>query len=96
MEVFYSGVWGTVCHNEWDLNDANVVCKMLGYGKAVGAPGSATFGEGSGRIWLDRVGCLGTEDNLAECPSMDLVYHNCQHNLDAGVICANEDIDGKT
>ena len=26
------GVWGTVCAKGFDRNDANVVCKMLGYG----------------------------------------------------------------
>jgi len=26
------GVWGTVCGNGFGRNEANVVCKMLGYG----------------------------------------------------------------
>jgi len=25
------GIWGRVCPNSWDDNDATVVCKMLGY-----------------------------------------------------------------
>ena len=29
VEVFYSGRWGTVCSNGFDLTDARVLCQML-------------------------------------------------------------------
>ena len=90
VEVNHNGVWGTVCDDDWDLQDAMVVCRQLGYGTAVSAPGRATFGRGSGPIWYDDVRCSGHEANLTQCGHRGLGVHNCGHWDDAGVICASE------
>ena len=92
VEVFYNGIWGTICDDAWDLLDARVVCKMLGYERAVAAPGSASFGPGTGSILLDDVACSGAERNLAQCRYRGYPIpgdHNCIHSEDASVICSN-------
>ena len=88
VEVNHNGVWGTVCDDIWDLQDAMVVCRQLGYGTAVSA--LAAYGGGSGPIWYDDLRCSGHEDNLTQCGHRGLRVHNCDHSEDAGVICASE------
>ena len=86
VEIYYSGEWGTVCHDYWDHSDATVVCRQLGYG-VIRAYTNAHFGRGSGQIWLDDVGCDGAEPSLDQCDHRGWGIHNCYHSRDAGVSC---------
>uniref|UniRef100_UPI0029556EC4 putative DMBT1-like protein n=1 Tax=Panthera onca TaxID=9690 RepID=UPI0029556EC4 len=89
LEVLHQGAWGTVCDDLWDLNEAKVVCRQLGCGRAIAAPGKAHFGPGSGNILLDNIQCSGSENHLGQCPSSGWSDHNCGHHEDAGVVCSD-------
>lgn len=88
VEVFYQGVWGTVCDPFWDLDEADVVCRQLGYEKAIAAPRDAAFGEGTGKIWLGRVNCFGNPDSISDCRHNGWGNVHCDHDEDVSVICA--------
>ena len=64
VELFYNGTWGTICVDSWDLQDAEVVCRQLGYNGASSAPVDALFRKGTGPIWLDDVHCEGNETSI--------------------------------
>ncbi|NXW49931.1 SRB4D protein, partial [Nyctiprogne leucopyga] len=87
VEILYNGSWGTVCDDDWDIVDANVVCRQLGCGHAITLPAAMTFGQGSGPIFLDNVDCKGREAALSECWSHGWGIHNCYHYEDVAVIC---------
>ena len=88
MEIYYNGAWGTVCDDDWDIKDAHVVCRELGFLFAIAAPKRARFGQGSGSIWLDNVNCTGSESSLTECGNRGWGTHNCGHSEDASVLCS--------
>ncbi|KAM9838258.1 CD5 antigen-like isoform 4-T4 [Aulostomus maculatus] len=88
VEVWRQGRWGTVCDDQWDLRDGNVVCSQLGCGYALSVTGQGdSFPPGRGDVYLDELNCTGTEGNLWACPSAQ-DDNDCGHKEDAGVVCS--------
>ena len=88
VEFCNDNTWGTVCDDSWDTADAVVVCRQLGFSVTGAVPFSnATFGQGTGPILLDDVGCIGSESRLADCSHNGIGIHSCGHSEDAAVMC---------
>jgi len=74
-----------VCDDGWGQNEADVVCRSLGY-----SGGSATtnsrFGIApGGDFGMDDVKCQGYEDKLTDCQYAS--YDDCEASEAAGVVC---------
>uniref|UniRef100_A0A8C1IY27 Si:ch211-161n3.4 n=1 Tax=Cyprinus carpio TaxID=7962 RepID=A0A8C1IY27_CYPCA len=88
LEVYHNTVWGSVCDDQWDISDAQVVCRQLGCGAALRADGNSVFGAGEGDVWLNRVECRGNEIHLWDCPLSLKNHTDCSHKEHAGLTCA--------
>eukprot|EP00062_Callorhinchus_milii_P024684 gi/632984858/ref/XP_007909356.1/ PREDICTED: deleted in malignant brain tumors 1 protein-like [Callorhinchus milii] len=96
VEVYHGEKWGTVDGFGWVMAAAAVVCKELGCGAALSAPGDAHFGEGSGPVVTINVHCRGSESTLRDCQSGDwgdCSVYGVSHSSDAGVICSDPNAD---
>ncbi|KAK7904127.1 hypothetical protein WMY93_016734 [Mugilogobius chulae] len=94
VELFYKGEWGTICDDDFSIQNANVLCRQLGFVEAIGWAHSAKYGKGQGKIWLDNVNCNGGEKGIEHCRSRGWGNSDCTHDEDAGVVCKDERIPG--
>lgn len=94
IEVFYNQEWGTICDDDFAMENAHILCRHLGFTEATGWTHSAKYGKGIGRIWLDNVICSGSEKSIADCKSRGWGNSDCTHEEDAGVVCKDERIPG--
>ena len=90
LEVYYNSEWGTVCDDIWGSSDATVACRQMGF-VSVSDSDSSRFGSGvsSQRIWLDNVGCSGSESRLIDCSHAGIGNEDCVHSEDVGIVCSN-------
>lgn len=88
VEVYSGGSWSSVCQEGWELQDAGVVCRELGCGRALEAPRRARFGAGAGPLWPHIPECSGSEESLWECGRSQ--GRECRLGGGAGAVCSGE------
>ena len=96
--MFYQGVWGYICDTgyNWDMREAHILCKQMGYEKA--------FSEVTSTDALKRVKgvnfpfvisdivCTGSEVSLRSC---DVSVGDYCSGLPASILCSEKQQAGK-
>ncbi|XP_043529880.1 deleted in malignant brain tumors 1 protein-like [Chiloscyllium plagiosum] len=88
VEIYGRSGWHNTCSNSWDLNSANVVCRMLNCGKVLKA--TTYLQEGTANISMLNIRCTGKEAALDQCAASVSTEQHCTHRNVAGVICSGE------
>ncbi|XP_077035899.1 antigen WC1.1-like isoform X4 [Agelaius phoeniceus] len=88
VEVYSGGSWSWVCQEGWGLQAAAVVCRELGCGTALQAPGWARLGAGAGPLWPYSPDCSGSEESLWECGRTE--RRECGRGGGAGAVCSEQ------
>ncbi|XP_075345958.1 scavenger receptor cysteine-rich type 1 protein M130-like [Mycteria americana] len=88
VEILQRGTWGRVLDDQWDVQEANVVCRQLQCGQAEAAYNPPKPERGMGPVGLRGVRCTGNETKLTLCntslPESALAEGVAE---DVGVIC---------
>ena len=69
-----------------------MVCRQLGFHRALQAYSGATHGQGTGPIWIDDLACSGSESHIYDCRHRGWGNNDCTHSRDASVQCSNDTI----
>jgi hypothetical protein len=66
-----------------------VVCRQLGYKYALGTLEYEEVPDDPVPVWLDKVACSGSEQNLTSCPHSGWRDRSCRNGKNAGVKCTS-------
>lgn len=87
VEVYYGGVWGRVIDSQWDLRDADVVCRQLNCGSVINVYNYSKHATGRGPVLMDNVTCNGSERYLWNCTFAQ--PNHLSMGDDVGVFCSD-------
>ncbi|XP_069058193.1 CD5 antigen-like [Pleurodeles waltl] len=92
VQVKVRRTWEVVCDSQWDLHDAAVVCRELGFGVPYSVPPSSVFGAAvTEAVGISDVQCRGDEVSLRQCPHSTSIQDFCYDGRFAGVNCTGPD-----
>ncbi|KAM8769224.1 scavenger receptor cysteine-rich type 1 protein M130-like isoform 2-T2 [Acanthopagrus schlegelii] len=91
LEVKSNQRWSSVCEDDFDQQDAEVVCRELGCGAPSVLQG-ALYGEVEAPMWTKEFLCGGHESALLDCRTSGSDRNTCSPGKAAGLTCSEPDI----
>uniref|UniRef100_A0AAQ4NVD3 Uncharacterized protein n=1 Tax=Gasterosteus aculeatus aculeatus TaxID=481459 RepID=A0AAQ4NVD3_GASAC len=82
-----SNQWSSVCEEDFDQQDAEVVCSELGCG-ALSVLQGALYGEVEAPMWTKEFQCGGHESSLLYCRSSGSERNTCSPGKAVGLTCS--------
>ena len=100
VEISFRGQWGGICLYEWDVHEAEVVCRQLGFhnGTSMVVAG-AYFKDDDLPAYLTGLKCRGNESKLVDCEGENPLRFGKDYCLSrdvAGVTCRPGEFTSKT
>ena len=86
VEVFYRGRWGQICSNKYDIKDAQVICRQLGFKEALAEFTGSVVEDSKLPFQMSEVSCTGQESELSSCVRTDGEV-DCQGDIGAQALC---------
>uniref|UniRef100_A0A673CSE3 SRCR domain-containing protein n=1 Tax=Sphaeramia orbicularis TaxID=375764 RepID=A0A673CSE3_9TELE len=86
LEVRSNQSWSSVCEDDLDHNDTEVICRELGCGAPSPLQG-ALYGEGEAPVWTSEFQCDGNESALLDCRRSNSTGKTCSTGKAAELTC---------
>ncbi|XP_073208969.1 neurotrypsin-like isoform X4 [Lepidochelys kempii] len=83
VELYFSGLWGTICADHWTDWDASVVCRQLGVSEIGTARKNFLAAWGPVPLRLQSANCHGDEKALLQCGYQEAASGACNQGIAA-------------
>ncbi|XP_028275163.1 scavenger receptor cysteine-rich type 1 protein M130-like [Parambassis ranga] len=88
LEVKSDQSWSSVCEDDFNLQNAEVVCRELGCGAPSVFKGGL-YGAAEAPVWMRRFQCGGHESALLDCGSSQSTENSCSAGKAVGLTCSD-------
>uniref|UniRef100_A0A1X7TKI1 SRCR domain-containing protein n=1 Tax=Amphimedon queenslandica TaxID=400682 RepID=A0A1X7TKI1_AMPQE len=79
VEICIESYWTSLCDQNWDLKDAQVACRELGYSPYGAMPTYGCYTEGQLSFGITSINCTGSENALLNCSHNNIERSNCSN-----------------
>ncbi|KAI6659568.1 hypothetical protein LOD99_14491 [Oopsacas minuta] len=87
LEIYYEGSWGYVCDDSFDLKEANVACRTLGFIQAESFT-TGNYIENPLEPKINYLYCYGTEQTITDCRYSKAYVSSCSSFEHVQLTCA--------